>query len=711
MRLMFLFALVLVVITGCGQADKQVSYPEFNYPVSQKCDQVDDYFGVTVADPYRWLEDADSDETAAWVTDQNELTFNFLHTLPKREEIQERLTAIWDYPKYGAPFKEGGRYFFSKNDGLQNQSVIYMQETLDSEPTVLIDPNTLSEDGTVALGGLAISRDGKYMAWGTSVSGSDWNTWYVRDIDSGKDLDDKIEWIKFSGASWDENSEGFYYSRYDAPAPGEELDGANHFQKMYYHKVGTSQDEDVLVYNRPDQEEWGFGGSVTESGDYLLISVWKGTSPKSLLFYKDLRDPNSEVVELISDFNASYGFVGHDGPVFYLSTDHNAPMKKLIAIDTTNPAPENWKTLIPEKDITLRGIGMINNNEFIASYMKDAHSVVYRFDIHGAMIGEIELPGIGSAGGIGGDRIDTEMFYTFTSYLYPPTIFKYDFATGVSTPFRESEIDVDLSNFTSEQVFYESKDGTKIPMILVHKKDIKLDGSNPTLLYGYGGFNVSLTPRFSLTKFAWVEMGGVFAIANLRGGGEYGEEWHQQGTLLNKQNVFDDFIAGAEWLIDNKYTSTAKLAIQGGSNGGLLVGAVCNQRPDLFAAAIPAVGVMDMLRFHLFTIGWAWTSDYGCSEDNLEMFEYLYGYSPYHNLVDGTDYPSIMVTTADHDDRVVPGHSFKYAARLQEAHAGADPVLIRIETKAGHGGGKPTSKIIEEVSDEWAFLWNALGMN
>ena len=708
-RALLLVCVAACLLVGCGESIPEREPMTFVYPEAQKVDQVDDYHGTQVADPYRWLEDVDSDETKAWVEAENAVTFRYLESIPARERIKNRLTELWDYPKYGAPFREGERYFFSKNDGLQNQSVIYVQEGLDGEPRVLIDPNTLSEDGTIALGDLSISDDGKKMAWATNVSGSDWRTWYVRDIDTGRDLTDKVEWSKFSGASWDEKNEGFYYSRYNAPTEGDEFEDANYYQKLYYHKVGTPQSEDVLVYERPDQKEWGFGGDVTESGDYLILSVWMGTSPKNLLFYKDLRDPEAEFVELIDEFEADYGFVDHDGTVFYLQTDLDAPKKRLVAVDVTNPAKSEWHEMIAEKDITLRGISMINGNEFVASYMKDAHSVVYRFDHHGHMIGELELPGIGSAGGVGGHREDTETFYTFTSFLYPPTIFKYDFTTGKSTIFREPEIDVDLSAYTTEQIFYPSKDGTKIPMFIVRKADIEMDGSNPTMLYGYGGFNVSLTPYFSISRLAWVEMGGIFAMANLRGGGEYGEDWHQAGMLKNKQNVFDDFIAGGEYLIAEGYTSKEKLSCAGDSNGGTLVGAVCNQRPDLWQAALPAVGVMDMLRFHLFTIGWAWASDYGSSED-ADMFPTLYAYSPYHNIEDGVDFPAIMITTADHDDRVVPGHSFKYAARIQEAHAGTDPVIIRIETKAGHGGGKPTSKIIEEVADEWAFLWDQLGM-
>jgi len=709
MRPFLLVCLVAVLLAGCGESYTEREPMTFVYPESHKVEQVDDYHGTQVADPYRWLEDVDSDETKAWVVAQNEVTFGYLESIPARDKIKKRLTELWDYPKFGAPFREGKRYFFSKNDGLQNQSVIYVQEGLEGEPRVLIDPNTLSEDGTIALGGMRVSRDGKKLAWATNVSGSDWRTWYVRDIDTGQDLEDKVEWSKFSGASWDENNEGFYYSRYNAPSEGDEYEDTNYYHKLYYHKVGTPQSEDVLVYDRPDQKEWGFGGGVTESGDYLLIHVWKGTSPMNRLFYKDLRDPQAEVVELVSELEAEYNFIGHDGTIFYLQTDLDAPMKRIVALDIENPAKDEWHELIPEKDITLEGIDMINGNEFVGTYMKDAHSVAYRFDHHGHQIGEVELPGIGSVGGLGGHREDTETFYTFTSFLYPPTIFKYDFTTGESSVFREPGIDIDLSSYTTEQIFFESKDGTKVPMFIVRKKDIEMDGTHPTLLYGYGGFNVSLTPYFSISRLAWIEMGGIFALANLRGGGEYGEEWHQGGMLKNKQNVFDDFIAAGEYLIAKGYTNKSKLSCAGGSNGGTLVGAVCNQRPDLFKAGLPAVGVMDMLRFHLFTIGWAWVSDYGSSEDP-DMFPTLHAYSPYHNLEDGVDYPAMMITTADHDDRVVPGHSFKYAARIQEAHAGADPVIIRIETKACHGGGKPTSKIIEEVADEWAFLWAQLGM-
>jgi prolyl oligopeptidase len=708
-RKLTLAALALLLLAGCGRK-VEVAPVLAEYPVTAKVDQVDDYHGTQVADPYRWLEDADSEETAAWVAAQNAVTRPYLDALPSRARILARLTELWNYPKYRTPARHGERYFFWKNDGLQNQYVLYVQEGLDGEPRVLLDPNTLSEDGTIAVGGKSITRDGSLMAWATNVSGSDWSTWHVRDVATGEDLPDLIEWSKFSDASWDERNEGFYYSAYDAPVAGEELDGANYYQKLFYHRLGTNQSEDVLVYDRPDHKEWGFGGQVTESGDYLIIAVWEGTSHKNRVFYKDLRDPQAGVVELISELEADYGFIGQDDTVFYFSTDLDAPRKRVVAIDITNPAKGGWYEVIPEQEITLESVGMINHTEFLAAYMKDAHNVVYRFDAHGGLIGEIALPGIGSAGVAGGYRDDTEVFYSFTSFLYPPTIFKYDFQTGESSVFHETGLDVDLSRYETEQVFFTSKDGTKVPMFIVKQKGLELDGKNPTLLYGYGGFNISLTPHFSVSRLAWVEMGGVFVVVNLRGGGEYGEEWHQQGMLKNKQNVFDDFIAAGEWLCDNGYTNPSRLACAGGSNGGTLVGAVVNQRPDLWAAALPAVGVMDMLRFQLFTIGWAWVSDYGSSDDP-DMFPTLYAYSPYHNLKDGTVYPAVLVSTADHDDRVVPGHSFKYAARLQAAQAGDAPVLIRIETKAGHGGGKPTAKVIEEIADEWAFLWQNLGMN
>ncbi|MGB3208515.1 MAG: prolyl oligopeptidase family serine peptidase [Crinalium sp.] len=676
------------------------------YPTSQTVNQVDDYHGTKVSDPYRWLEDVDSQETKAWVEAQNQVTFDYLNQITARSQIKQRLTQLWDYEKFSVPFKEGDRYFYFKNDGLQNQSVLYTLTSLDSEPKVLLDPNKLSEDGTVALAGIAISENGKLMAYGLSTSGSDWQEWKVRDVETQADILDHLNWIKFSGASWTKDNQGFFYSRYDQPNEATKLEDINYFQKLYYHKIGTSQSEDVLIYHRPDQKEWGFNGGVTEDGRYLIISVWQGTDPKNLVFYKDLADANSQFIELISDFEASFSFIDNDGSVFWFQTDLDAARGRAIAIDINNPQKEHWREIIPQANETLESIGILNN-QLVVDYLKDARSQIKIFNINGEFVREVALPGIGSAGGFGGKRWDTETFYSFTSFTTPATIYRYDMTTGESRVFRQPQVDFNPEDYETKQVFYSSKDGTQVPMFITYKKGLQLNGNNPTYLYGYGGFNVSLTPSFSVGVIVWMEMGGVYAVPNLRGGGEYGEEWHQAGTKLNKQNVFDDFIAAAEWLIANKYTSPAKLAISGGSNGGLLVGACMTQRPDLFAAALPAVGVMDMLRFHKFTIGWAWTSDYG-SPDHPEEFKALYAYSPLHNLKPGTSYPATLITTADHDDRVVPAHSFKFAAGLQEAHQGEQPVLIRIETKAGHGAGKPTAKIIEEIADKWAFLVRTL---
>ena len=675
------------------------------YPHSHKGDQVDDYHGVQVPDPYRWLEDPDLEETKAWVEAENQVTFDYLNEITVREQIKQRLTQLWDYEKFGLPFKEGDRYFYFKNDGLQNQSVLYTLTSLDAEPKVLIDPNTLSADGTVALAGFAISEDGKLMAYGLSTSGSDWQEWKVRDVETCLDLPDHLKWIKFSGAAWSHDNQGFFYSRYDEPNEATKLEDINYFQKLFYHQLGKPQSEDVLIYHRPDQKEWGFNGGVTEDGRYLIVSVWLGTDSKNLVFYKDLTNSETQVVELISEFEASYSFIDNDGPVFWFQTDLDAPRGRVIAIDTRNPQ-EQWQEVIPQASETLESVGLLNN-QFLADYLKDAHTQIKIFDLNGSFVREVSLPGIGSAGGFGGKRYDTETFYSNTRFTAPATIYRYDMVSGESTVFRQPKVDLNPADYETRQVFYSSKDGTQVPMFITHKKGIQLNGNNPTYLYAYGGFNVSLTPSFSVGNLVWMEMGGVYAVPNLRGGGEYGEEWHQAGTKLNKQNVFDDFIAAAEWLIANGYTSPAKLAIGGGSNGGLLVGACMTQRPDLFGAALPAVGVMDMLRFHKFTIGWAWMSEYG-SPDNPEEFNALYSYSPLHNLKPGTSYPATMITTADHDDRVVPAHSFKFAAALQAAHTGSAPVLIRIETKAGHGAGKPTAKIIEEIADRWAFLVQAL---
>ena len=691
---------VLLALTAFAQT-------KINYPKTKKVDQTDNYHGTVVADPYRWLEDDNSAETKAWVQAQNKVTFDYLNAIPERENIEKRLTEIWNYEKYSAPSKVADKYFYSKNDGLQNQYVMYVTDSPDKAGRILLDPNKLSEDGTVALSGMAISDDAKTLAYGLASAGSDWNEWHFMDVETGKKLPDVLKDIKFSGASWTKDGKGVFYSRFPGVDEKNRLTGINYNQTLYYHELGTPQTEDPIVYQRPDDREMGIGGSVTEDGKYLIIYVTKGTSPKNMIFYKDLSKKYSAVLPLVDKFEADYSFVGNDISTFYFSTDKDASRGKVVSVDVSEK-DKNWKEVIAEAPETLNGVDFINN-QFVVSYLKDAYTNIKIYDMNGKFVRNVELPGIGSAGGFNGKRFDTETFYTYSSFNAPPTIYRYDLKTGKSEVFRKSNVDFDGDKFEVKQVKYKSKDGTMIPMFIVYKKGLKLDGNNPTLLYGYGGFNISLTPGFSVSRAVWMEMGGVFAMANLRGGGEYGEDWHEAGTKLKKQNVFDDFIAAAEYLVANKYTKSEKLAIQGGSNGGLLIGAVLNQRPDLFGAALPAVGVMDMLRFHKFTIGRAWTSDYG-SSDNAEEFKAIYAYSPLHNIKKGGKYPAVLVTTADHDDRVVPAHSFKYAATLQESQAGTAPVLIRIETKAGHGAGKPTSKQIEEVADIYGFLMKALNM-
>ncbi len=685
----------------------------FVYPESKTVDVVDDYHGTKVADPYRWLEDPDSADTQAWVAAQNKLTFGYFETIPEREQIRQRLTKLWNFERYGLPRREGGRVFFSKNDGLQNQSVVYVADSLTGEPRVLLDPNTLSADGTVALSGGAYTSDGKLYAYGLATAGSDWQTWRVRDVAKGTDLPDVIEWVKFSSAAWTKDGKGFFYSRYDAPSAGQALQAKNEAQKLYYHRLGTPQADDILIYERADHPKWGFRGEVTEDGRYLVVSVWEGSADKNAVFMQDLRAGvgKAKMVELLPTFDAQYEFIENEGPVLWFQTNQGAPRGRLVAIDSrkANAAdPSTWTTLVPEAPETLRGVSMVGG-KFFLNYLKDAHSQVRVVSKAGKFERNVELPGIGSAGGFGGKKTDKDVFYAYTSYTTPTTIYRYDIASGQSTVFRQPKVDFDPSQFETSQVFYRSKDGTQIPMFLTHKRGLVKDGTNPTYLYGYGGFNIALTPSFSVADVTWMEMGGVLAVANLRGGGEYGEAWHKAGTQLTKQNVFDDFIAAAEHLIDDKITSPAKLAIGGRSNGGLLVGAAMTQRPELFAAALPGVGVLDMLRFHRFTIGWAWVPDYGSSEDPAQ-FKALHAYSPLHNLRPGTHYPATLIYTADHDDRVVPGHSFKFAAAIQAAQAGDKPVMIRIDVKAGHGAGKPTSKIIDEWADLWGFLVKNLAM-
>jgi prolyl oligopeptidase len=675
------------------------------YPDTATVEQVDNYHGTDVADPYRWLEDdvRVNDDVASWVEAQNAVTYDYLGAIEEREAIEERLTALWNYEKFGVPGKAGSHYFFSRNDGLQNQNVIYRQSSLDAEPELVVDPNTWSDDGTVALAGFEVSPDGRFAALAVQDGGSDWRTVRILNLETGELSGDEVSWMKFSPMSWDADSSGFYYSRYPAPAEGDEFQTLNHDQQVFFHQVGTAQETDRPVYARPDHPDWGFSPVVTDDGDYLVITIWKGTDSRYQVAYQRLNDPqqDAEPVMLIEGFDHDYTFVGNIGSRFFFRTDRDAPRGRLVSIDVES-RDTGWTEVIPERDAVLRGVSHVGG-QFVASYLRDARSEIRIHDPDGTLAREVALPGIGSVQGFGGEADDPETFYRFSSFNAPPTLYHYDVNTGESTLFKQAAVDFEPADYIVKQVFYDSKDGTRVPLFIAHKKGIELNGDNPTLLYGYGGFNIPLTPSFSITRLAWMEMGGVYAVANLRGGGEYGKEWHQAGTKLNKQNVFDDFIAAGEYLVAERYTRPERLAVLGGSNGGLLVGAVVNQRPDLFGAAIPAVGVMDMLRFDQFTAGRFWVDDYG-SSSNPEEFEALYAYSPYHNLEDGTEYPAVLVTTADTDDRVVPGHSFKYAARLQAAQGGTDPVLIRIQTRAGHGSGKPTAVQIEETADMWAFL-------
>ncbi len=676
------------------------------YPKGPTADVIDDYHGTKVPDPYRPLEDPDSESTRAWVEAENKITFAFLEGIAARAPLQARLTKLWDFEKFGVPFRDGGHYFFTRNSGLQNQSVLYTADALDAEPRVLLDPNTLSQDGTVALVEVSVNDDGTKMAYALADAGSDWITWHVRNVATGQDTDDLVQFSKFSSASWTKDGAGFFYGRYPEPQPGEDLRGANYFQKLYYHALGTPQSADKLVYDAPDHKEWRFASTVSDDGKFLVITVDKSTDDRNMVLYKPLDMADAAIVELIGNFEAGYEFVDNDGPVFFFKTNRNAPRGRVIAIDTRKPDEANWQELIPQADETLRGVDLVGDR-FLANYLKDAHTQVKVFDAAGKFEREVQLPGLGTAGGFGGKRSDKETFYGYTSFTTPTTIFRYDIASGQSAVYKAPQVDFNPDDYTTEQVFYTSKDGTKIPMFISSKKGLEKNGQAATFLYGYGGFNIALTPQFSVANLVWMEMGGVYALPNLRGGGEYGEDWHKAGTKLSKQNVFDDFIGAAEWLVANKYTSTPKLAIGGGSNGGLLVGACLTQRPELYGATLPAVGVLDMLRFHKFTIGHAWVDDYG-SSDNAEEFPALFKYSPLHAIKSGTCYPPTLITTADHDDRVVPAHSFKFAATLQAAQGCEKPILIRIETRAGHGAGKPTAKVIEEAADKWAFLVKVL---
>ena len=688
------------LLFACGR--KQPKQVPVTYPQTATGDVFHVYFGDTVADPYAWLENDTSAETAAWVEAQNKVTYDYLAQIPFRDKLRQRLTDLANYEKIGVPFVEKGKYYFFKNDGLQNQSVLYVKNSLDAEAEVLLDPNKLSDDGTVALKGIQFSRDGKYMSYAISRSGSDWEEIYIMNLATRELTKDKIEWAKFSSISW--YKDGFYYSAY-TPVKGKEYSSVNEYHKIFYHKVGTSQKEDKLFYENKNYPKRFYASSVPDEENAIFVYEG-GANNGNTLFVQKLNEPKAAVVEIASDDTYDYGVVDMIGNTFYVRTNHNAPKYKLMKGDINNPKFENWVDVIPENENVLLSVGF-TNDKMLVTYDKDASVHAYIYSTDGKREQEIPFPTFGSAG-FSYDKKEKEIFYVFTSFTYPSTIFKYDINTNKSEEYIRPNVKFNPDDYTTEQIFYISKDGTKVPMFLVYKKGLKKDGKNPTFLYGYGGFNVSLRPSFSTFRLPFLENGGIFAMANLRGGGEYGEDWHLAGTKMQKQNVFDDFIAAAEYLISNKYTSSNKLAINGASNGGLLIGTVTNQRPDLFKVAIPEVGVMDMLRYHLFTIGWNWASDYGRSDDSQEMYQYLKTYSPLHNIKnDGTPYPAIMVTTADHDDRVVPAHSFKYAAQLQASNTGDAPKLIRIDVKAGHGSGKPIAKIIDEDTDVFAFImWN-----
>jgi prolyl oligopeptidase len=682
---------------------------QLRYPQTRKTDQQDNYHGTTVKDPYRWLETDTAEEVKSWVEAQNAVTFDYLKKIPFRDKFKTRLTEIFNYERFSAPGRVGEYYFFSKNDGLQNQSVIYYQKGIDGTPMVFLDPNTLTKDGTAAVSILGYSNDHKFAAYGINQSGSDWQTIKVRQIDGAKDLADELQWVKFSGASW--YKDGFFYSRYPTPDKGTELSGKNEFHQVWYHKLGTPQSQDQLIFEDKTQPLRYYGASVTEDERYLFIYVSQGTYGTQIL-YKDLTKPDSKLALLFKGFDYEYGVIDNVGSKILVSTNHGAPNNHIVSVDLANYNPDvdmtkSWKVLVPETTSLLEGASTAGGKLFL-NYLQDVSTHIYQYTYEGVKELEIPLPAIGTAGGFGGYRDDKEVFFTFTSFTYPPTIYRYDIATKKAVEFRGSKVKFNPNDFVTEQVFYPSKDGTKVPMFIVYKKGLEKNGKNPTLLYAYGGFNANMNPGFSAARLAMLEQGAVYALANIRGGGEYGEAWHKAGMLLKKQNVFDDFIAAGEYLVKQNYTSPSFLACQGGSNGGLLIGAVINQRPDLFKVAFPQVGVMDMLRFHKFTVGWGWVVEYG-SSDSLAHFKNLYGYSPLHNIKQ-VNYPAVMVTTADHDDRVVPAHSFKYIATLQENQRGTNPVLIRIDVKAGHGAGKPLSKSIEEIADIYSFMFYNMGV-
>jgi prolyl oligopeptidase len=694
-----------IFLLGCSSNKNERKQFEVSYPETKQVDTVDEYFGVKISDPYRWLEDDRSAETEAWVEAQNKVTFGYLDKIPFRTALKDKLTALANYERYGSPFKKNGKYYFFKNDGLQNQSVLYVQDSLTAEPSVFFDPNTLSEDGTVALSGISFSNNGKYFAYTISRSGSDWVEIYVMDLHTGKLLDDHILWAKFTDASW--QGDGFYYSAYDAPQKGKELSGVNENHKIYYHQIGEPQSKDRLIYKNSAYPKRFYTANVDEDERVLFIFE-SGDGRGNNLYVQDLTKKNAPIIQIANNMDHSYSPIEVLGDRILIMTNDNAPKYKIMETTIASPKQENWKELIPESDAVLSSASVIGN-KLILNYEKDASNHVYRYDLNGKQLNQIELPALGTAS-FSGEKDEQEAFFVFTSFTFPTSIYRYNTETNQTELYRRPKVDFKSENYTTEQIFFVSKDGTKVPMFLTYKKGLQKNGQNPVLLYGYGGFNISLTPSFTTSRLPFIEHGGIYVQVNLRGGSEYGEQWHIAGTKMQKQNVFDDFIAAAQYLIDQKYTSPEKIAVMGGSNGGLLVGAVINQRPELFKVAIPQVGVMDMLRYHKFTIGWNWASDYGTSEESKEMFEYLKSYSPLHNLKQGTTYPATLVTTADHDDRVVPAHSFKYAAALQAANNGSNPTLIRIDTKSGHGAGKPMTKIIEEQADIYSFIFWNLGM-
>jgi prolyl oligopeptidase len=690
------------------QAEAQASTRAFDYPATPAVDAVDDYFDQRVFDPYRWMEDLDSPELATWIAAQNQLVQGYIADAPGRERIKQRLAALWNFERFGVPQVRGGRYFYTRNDGLQNQAPVYWQSTLDAEPVLLVDPNTLSADGTISLADWEASDDGKLLAYALSDGGSDWRTIKVRNVDTGTDLADEIQWAKFTSIAWRRDGSGFYYSRYDAPQGENALKAVNKFQKLYFHRIGTPQDQDALVYERADQPDWGFQPEVSDDGNTLVVVVTQGTDERNLLFVRDLRRADAAMVEIVSTFEATYDFIGAADGKLFVRTDDSAERYRIVAIDPAKPDKAQWREVVAQADATLQSANVVGG-QIIANRLQDARSAVDVHDLKGKRLRSIDLPELGTATGFGGGASSTESFFSFASFTRAGTIWRYDVKRGTTAVFREPKLAFDPSQYETRQVFYPSKDGTRIPMFITARRGTTLDGSNPTLLYGYGGFNIPVTPTFNASNVAWLEMGGVYAVANLRGGGEYGRAWHEAGMKTRKQNVFDDFAAAAEYLIAEKWTQPAKLAISGRSNGGLLVAATLLQRPELFGAALPAVGVLDMLRFREFTIGWAWESDYGTVKDP-EEFKAIFAYSPLHNIRPGVEYPPTLITTADRDDRVFPAHSFKFAAALQAAYQGDRPMLIRVETRAGHGAGKPTSKIIEERADEYAFLVKTLGM-